>query len=1388
MDFKKLSKKKIINNMFIFIILNIISLGDFYNSSLLKVNYIFQKDNIYINAFSNSKNDLYFEIFGNNNGDRYFYGLNSTNGKEILFNNNNILKLKFSYISKYHESGIIDYENNEDYIFTFNPEYSEFINIKNGDIYYKKSDDIIFSNPFNKASYKNKITKLHDNNYLISIIGKQFFTSYIYISIFTFQSNNIEGFKKVKDIDGISTDYLNITDCFQTEKQYYECLYNRIRSDKNKINVQLYDLNFNKQGEVTLGYTKGNSFTKFIHIKKEIAAYIFFDYDTNIPIIKVKYLENFSLINQFNFESFELNGNGAYTLNYELFLSDAIKINDNRFVVIFTGNNLSYFLICLFEIYNNDQSFYLRYFILDLNQKNIKISINIKSFIFRDFFGVAFYDSNNKYPGIFIFSYPIIINDHLFLFTKESTNIFSLYDNLEMSNNILGYELNFVYVINFNETEKSGVILFSDNKKDILSINDILNLNDNIIFKEYNNQSIPGVYTLELMPNIKEPDYNIFESLSIDKYYDEKVNYDNYYNPKVFNGSIITLKYIVLEECNTTFHIDKLSHQKVCYEIDGFCLYEEYKYYLDDKNQCISGGCPKEYYQLNFECFIEGCPPGTIQKSSNSHMCTSIYNYCIIKETYKTECSDNLFQDYIYNYNNTIQFLRSCNDSLKYTLEESTTFLYNGICWTECPENTVPVIDIKECEDSIDDCINKGYIIFNNKCYVNESSIDNESKCPNLFYINDNNMLTCIQENYCIRNFPFENILTHKCFQNCESSQLLNGICKINNNYNTIDDLKLITENIEDVIHHIDIDNYTIFEGNNIKYEITSYENQAFTENFSFIDFGECASKIKSYYNIDDFIVLKSDIKNNDTLTPSVEYEIFHPENKSKLDLSICSDLKINIQLPAKLDEFIISQIEELLKYGYNLLNKFDKFYNDICAIFTSIVNTDMILSDRREKYYKDFDYYCENNCKFSSFNLTNKRVICQCPVKEEINYEMQVIKFNTTDLSSYFSIKTYANLACLKCYKLAFSKKGQYKNYGSYLIILLIIIYIVIMILFYYKYQIKIQKVINSALIDIYNINNPKKKHLQTLTKMESSNNSLKKNIIKEKKIFLKNSFTKARKNKKIGEKLKLNTVQEYSKNSYKSHNDESIKKHFIHKKKKIKIHSKKLVSYNDEELNNLVYDEALIFDKRTYIQYYISLMKEKHLILFTFMRKNDFNILLIKIMLFIFSFSFYFVSNALFFTDATMHKIFEDRGMYNFVFLLPKTIYSSIISVILNKIMKLLALSEKDLLKMRKEKDKMKEIEKSKEVFLCLKIKINIFCIVSLLLMMFFWYYMSCFCAVYINTKIILIEDTFMSFGISLIYPIFLYLLPGLFRIPSFKNNKRKTMYTIGKIIAYI
>ena len=74
----------------------------------------------------------------------------------------------------------------------------------------------------------------------------------------------------------------------------------------------------------------------------------------------------------------------------------------------------------------------------------------------------------------------------------------------------------------------------------------------------------------------------------------------------------------------------------------------------------------------------------------------------------------------------------------------------------------------------------------------------------------------------------------------------------------------------------------------------------------------------------------------------------------------------------------------------------------------------------------------------------------------------------------------------------------------------------------------------------------------------------------------------------------------------------------------------------------------------------------------------------------------------------------------------------------------------------------------------------------IISSIYLFLFWYYLSLFCAIYRNTQKHLIKDTLISFGLSFIEPFFLYLLPGLFRIPSLKNKKeQKTcLYNISKI----
>ena len=62
-----------------------------------------------------------------------------------------------------------------------------------------------------------------------------------------------------------------------------------------------------------------------------------------------------------------------------------------------------------------------------------------------------------------------------------------------------------------------------------------------------------------------------------------------------------------------------------------------------------------------------------------------------------------------------------------------------------------------------------------------------------------------------------------------------------------------------------------------------------------------------------------------------------------------------------------------------------------------------------------------------------------------------------------------------------------------------------------------------------------------------------------------------------------------------------------------------------------------------------------------------------------------------------------------------------------------------------------------------------------ISLILLIFLWFYLSCFSAVYKNTQIHLIKDTVISFATSMIYPFFIYLLPGLFRISAL-NARRK------------
>ena len=216
-----------------------------------------------------------------------------------------------------------------------------------------------------------------------------------------------------------------------------------------------------------------------------------------------------------------------------------------------------------------------------------------------------------------------------------------------------------------------------------------------------------------------------------------------------------------------------------------------------------------------------------------------------------------------------------------------------------------------------------------------------------------------------------------------------------------------------------------------------------------------------------------------------------------------------------------------------------------------------------------------------------------------------------------------------------------------------------------------------------------------------------------------------------------------------------------------------KELMEQKDFELNSLDYEDALKLGHRNYFQHYISLIKNNHPIIFSFASFKDYNSRIIKMFLFFFSFSLDFTINSFFFNDDTMHKLYEDKGKYNFLFQIPQILYSAIIGRFIDALIKNLALSQDNIVELKKEK---KSIDKNylEKLIRILKIKFICFFIICFIILLFFWYYIICFCGIYENTQMHLISDSMISLSISLLLPFLLYLIPGIFRISGLRSEK--------------
>ena len=233
--------------------------------------------------------------------------------------------------------------------------------------------------------------------------------------------------------------------------------------------------------------------------------------------------------------------------------------------------------------------------------------------------------------------------------------------------------------------------------------------------------------------------------------------------------------------------------------------------------------------------------------------------------------------------------------------------------------------------------------------------------------------------------------------------------------------------------------------------------------------------------------------------------------------------------------------------------------------------------------------------------------------------------------------------------------------------------------------------------------------------------------------------------------------------------------------------INPKEKEQLDGYELNNLEFEEAKQLDKRNFIQIYWSLLKREHSIIFTFLTKDDHNIVFIKYARFIFLLCTDMAMNIFFFADETMHKMFLDYGKFNFIQQIPQIVYSTIVSKLIEIFLCYLSLTDKHYYQIKV----CKKISKSSMIGImkCIQIKIGFFFMFTSIMFVFYWYLITCFCAVYENTQTAFIKDSLLSFLLGNIFPFFIYLIPSLFRIIALNSNKYRLewVYNLGNIIPF-
>ena len=716
----------------------------------------------------------------------------------------------------------------------------------------------------------------------------------------------------------------------------------------------------------------------------------------------------------------------------------------------------------------------------------------------------------------------------------------------------------------------------------------------------------------------------------------------------------------------------------------------------------------------------------------------------------------------------------------------------------ECPElyNKL-ILDKKKC---LDKCKNDDIYQYEyeNRCILS---------CPNGTFYEERDRI-CLKKELITSTAIYKNKQTKKIEETIKENEI--ATTYLNTTINNKTDEILIKEETSTYLDNSFNKNIKIFRNyikdfniskdkedkieiiDGILYQITTTENRKI-KNISTSYFPICESILKDIYKIDKnipLIILKLDYFPQDSLIPIIGYEIYHPFNKSKLNLKYCNNTEIKFNIPVSIDD------SKLYIYEPN-----SDYYTDDCFAYSTEKGTDIILNDRKQEFIDKKLYLCENDCNYTGYDKINKQSICICNIANKIELISEIIN-NPNKLSnnskSNFVKYSYSNINAMKCFKALFSKKGLKKNISSYLIILFIIQFIVSTILFF-KYGYYLLEDDINHILEIKEANEKNERNIyENNENVTEGNLSYKnKNLSKHKndlprKINILNTNNKNKfKNQIIDNSydfksvIKLNSSK-INQEDYKSDKNEKsiILDNIITIKKNTPIIDNKEKFNKYIELNSSSYEDAIKNDNRTIFEYYLFLIERKNIILYSFYPMNDYNSMIIKSCIFSLSFSLNYLINLAFFNEEIIHKIYKLYVKYDVKNFISKILISFIISYIITRIIQYIVLSERYVFQIKKEISLSTAKDLSEKVKKKLFLKYILFFIFSFILLIFCWLFLVSFSAVYQNTQIILLYNTLISFAMCICYTLIYNIFPAIERINSLKL-KRKHRYQLSKLL---